>query len=154
MVVSNGFLFRKDKSRITTINWRCVQKNCLGRLTTSVYYKNQDPDIPFPIIHSGNHSHSANPGEICLRKIKNKCVMMKPSKMEYINNTEKVDKKQDKYEKVLKWSTQDLKLFPDKKRKISYFSRRKCNELWRRQYKTDKKKRKIMKRFKPRPKFH
>ena len=80
--------------------------------------------------------------------------MMKPSKMEYIYNTEKVDKKQDKYEKVLKWSTQDLKLFPDKKRKISYFSRRKCNELWRRQYKTDKKKRKNMKRFKPRPKFH
>lgn len=67
MISYEGFLYRKDKIQLNTINWRCAKTGCKGRLTTSLQFRQQQQT---PVI-SGVHMHPPNPAEVAVRRVEN-----------------------------------------------------------------------------------
>ncbi|XP_076820927.1 uncharacterized protein LOC143466174 [Clavelina lepadiformis] len=67
MISYEGFLYRKDKTKLNTINWRCAKTGCKGRLTTSLQYREQQQ----PLVSSGVHTHPPNPLEVAARRVEN-----------------------------------------------------------------------------------
>ena len=67
MISHEGFLYRKDKTKLNTINWRCAKTGCKGRLTTSLQYREQQQ----PPVSSGVHTHPPNPTEVAARRVEN-----------------------------------------------------------------------------------
>ena len=56
LVSYNGYLYRRDKEYKTTINWRCTEKGCKGRLITSAVSSTDE----IPCVR-GEHCHLPNP---------------------------------------------------------------------------------------------
>ena len=85
MISYDGFLYRKDKTKLNTINWRCAKAGCKGRLTTRLQYRQQQ-QTP---VSSGVHMHPPNPAEVAVRRvvkkssIKNSCSHTTGSTMKY-----------------------------------------------------------------------
>ena len=67
MISYKGFLYRKDKTKLNTINWRCAKAGCKGRLTTDLQYRQQQQ----PPVSSGVHMHPPNPAELTVRRVEN-----------------------------------------------------------------------------------
>ena len=70
MVAWEGYLYRKDKVKVNTVNWRCSKAGCNGRLITRAAYGPMDEDDD-PPVESGNHTHPPNPVEVEVTKITN-----------------------------------------------------------------------------------
>ena len=70
MISHEGFLYRRDKTKLNTINWRCAKAGCKGRLTTSLQYRQQQQPPP-PPVSSGVHMHPPNPAEVAVRRVEN-----------------------------------------------------------------------------------
>ena len=56
--------YRRDKTNLTTINWRCAKAGCKGRLLTS-YNQEQPP------VSSGVHMHPPNPVKVSVWRVDN-----------------------------------------------------------------------------------
>ena len=67
----NGYLYRKDKKRTYTLNWRCVKDGCKGRLTTSLDYQKQIRNNEIPV-ETGEHAHPPDPVGVQVKKIENR----------------------------------------------------------------------------------
>ena len=67
MISHEGFLYRRDKTKLNTVNWRCAKGGCKGRLTTSLQYRQQQQ----PPVSSGVHMHPPNPAEVAVRRVEN-----------------------------------------------------------------------------------
>ena len=67
MINHEGFLYRRDKTKLNTINWRCAKAGCKGRLTTNLLYRQQQQ----PPVSSGVHMHPPNPVEVAIRRVQN-----------------------------------------------------------------------------------
>ena len=68
LVSFGGYLYRKDKTNKTTINWRCAVKACKGRLTTTINAKNGD--VPTRV--GGEHVHAPDPARIEVKKVQSR----------------------------------------------------------------------------------
>ena len=68
IVAWQGYLYRKDKEKINSVNWRCTKVRCPGRLTTRLAYETQDTEEEPPVA-TGNHTHPPNPVEVAVRQI-------------------------------------------------------------------------------------
>ena len=66
----NGFIYRKDKTTLSTITWRCEVDNCKGRLKTTLNYRNDNS-----CTEKGEHCHSPDPVKVEMEKIKDKIVI-------------------------------------------------------------------------------
>jgi protocatechuate 3,4-dioxygenase beta subunit len=42
VVAFNGYMYRKDKVRIETIDWRCTVRGCKGRLITQIAFEEDE----------------------------------------------------------------------------------------------------------------
>ena len=78
MIGYNGNLYRKDKSRTYTINWRCVKEGCKGRLTTSLDYQKQIRNNEIPV-ETGDHAHPPDPAGVQVKKIENRVTQLAAS---------------------------------------------------------------------------
>lgn len=62
-ILFNYYIYRRDRVNKTTINWRCAQDKCKGRISTSLDYRNGAiPDVKH------DHNHPANPADVQKQK--------------------------------------------------------------------------------------
>jgi hypothetical protein len=46
LLAYNGFIYRRDKARAKTMNWRCmIREGCKGRLITAIDYEEDESPI-------------------------------------------------------------------------------------------------------------
>ncbi|KAL8601664.1 hypothetical protein ACOMHN_033840 [Nucella lapillus] len=80
-ILYNWYLYRRDRVNKTTVNWRCVQDKCKGRISTPLDYRNgaipnvkNDHNPPanqrtsrsngaIPNVKN-DHNHPANPADV------------------------------------------------------------------------------------------
>ena len=70
LVSYEGYLYHKDETNKTTINWRCAVKACKGRLTINA----DDGDVPTRV--SGEHLYALVPARIEVKQV-HSCVTKK-----------------------------------------------------------------------------
>ncbi|KAL8601677.1 hypothetical protein ACOMHN_033853 [Nucella lapillus] len=80
-ILYNWYLYRRDRVNKTTVNWRCVQDKCKGRISTPLDYRNGAiPNVKNDHNHPANqrtsrsngaipnvkndHNHPANPADV------------------------------------------------------------------------------------------
>ena len=56
MVLYEGYLYRKDKTKLSSINCMCSKTSCKGRLVTKVLFRDQID----PLILLRSHCHPPN----------------------------------------------------------------------------------------------
>lgn len=62
-ILYNWYLYRRDRVNKTTVNWRCVQDKCKGRISTPLDYRNGAiPNV------KNDHNHPANPADVQKQK--------------------------------------------------------------------------------------
>ena len=66
------FLYRKDKTNSSTINWRCTVKSCKGRLITSL--QPSDGDTPS---ERGEHHHLPDPARLEVKQLHERTITQK-----------------------------------------------------------------------------
>lgn len=77
-IAFNGYSYRKDKTSMQSVNWRCDVSKCKGRLITCIDYKNSTSEP----IETGEHFHAPNPAKIAA------AVALSAAKEESVQNPE------------------------------------------------------------------
>ena len=68
-IALNGYLYRKDKTSLTRISWRCDRKTCKARLATPVLYQNVVGTID-DVVEKGEHVHAPDPAAVEVAHVK------------------------------------------------------------------------------------
>ena len=67
-----GFLYRKDKAKLNTVNWRCSVHSCKGRLITPILDPRPEVQEDINPIEKGEHNHPPDPAGITVKKLQDR----------------------------------------------------------------------------------
>lgn len=70
LLVHRGFVYRKDKVKGNTINWRCSVRDCKGRLVTPLLDLQPGPvEDDVEPVQKEEHLHAPNPARVEVKKL-------------------------------------------------------------------------------------